>query len=200
VFDHTAPAASAFDGALRFEAGGATPSRHFEIARPDGKLDHWAVSVEILETRGVQPGEEAALRRFALIYVVADERDVIRHRATFSARMVYLYRDRHTGDRAAALGERARRLNETGQMAGVLETLTNNCATNMVHPINPPAKWHRLRRPQAAARPFRTSSHSAKRLVIRFRTARLKDQAAGLHQSACRAQRRPREDFSPHCR
>jgi hypothetical protein len=110
----------------------------FEIVGPDGKSDHLAVSVEVRKEKdeAYNPLKGSA-RQFELMYVVADERDVIRQRTNFRGERVYLYRTVARPETAQLLlTDVLGRVNELAQKPEFYDTLTNNCTTNIVRHIN----------------------------------------------------------------
>jgi hypothetical protein len=110
----------------------------FEIARPDGKSDRLAVSVEVRkEVHETYNPVKGSARQFELIYVVADERDVIRQRTNFRHENVYLYRTTATPEVAQLLlADIFGRVNKLAKQPEFYDTLTNNCTTNIVRHID----------------------------------------------------------------
>ena len=110
----------------------------FEIARPDGKSDHLAVSVEVRkEKHETYNPVKGSARQYELMYVVADERDVIRQRTNYRRENVYLYRTTATPEVARLLlADVLGRVNELAKKPEFYDTLTNNCTTNIVRHIN----------------------------------------------------------------
>ncbi len=113
----------------------------------DGR--YLAVSVEARREREESYGIVAgALRRFELIYVVGDERDLIGRRATVDGDDTYLYPVRGTREaiRGVLLGmlERANALQERPEF---YNSFWNNCTSNLVRHVNQaapgriPAGW-----------------------------------------------------------
>lgn len=113
----------------------------------DGR--YLAISVEARRQLGEQYGVVAGmLRRFELIYVAGDERDLIGRRAVYDGNDVFVYPIR--ADRAAiravfvAMLERANALRERPEW---YNTITNNCTLNLVRHVNAlapgsiPAGW-----------------------------------------------------------
>ena len=110
----------------------------FELIGPDGKPDHLAVSVEVRKEKheSYNPVKGSA-RQFELMYVVADERDVIRQRTNYRQEQVYLYRTVATPETARLLlVDVLGRVNELAAKPEFYDTLTNNCTTNIVGHIN----------------------------------------------------------------
>lgn len=97
-----------------------------------------AISVEIRKEKGEHyhplPG---ILRRFELMYVVGDERDLVRLRSNYRRDSVFMYRVNTTPERARALFmsmlERANALRAHPEF---YNTLTSNCTTNIVRHVN----------------------------------------------------------------
>jgi hypothetical protein len=110
----------------------------FEIARPDGGSDHLAVSVEVRkEKHETYNPVKGSARQFELMYVVADERDVIRQRTNYRKENVYLYRSTATPETARMLlADVLARVNQLAKEPEFYDTLTNNCTTNIVRHIN----------------------------------------------------------------
>jgi hypothetical protein len=110
----------------------------FEIAGVNGTSDYLAVSVETRKEKNEQYNPvKGSARQFELMYVLADERDVIQQRTNFRGEDVYLY---HTTATPAAarmlLGDILVRVNELAKKPEFYDTLTNNCTTNIVRHIN----------------------------------------------------------------
>jgi hypothetical protein len=97
-----------------------------------------AISVEarreVKESYGVLKG---LLRRFELIYVIGDERDLIGRRAVFDGVDVFLYPIR--ADRAsigAVLRAMLERANSIRERPEFYNSVTNNCTLNLVRHVN----------------------------------------------------------------
>ena len=103
-----------------------------------GEMDHVAVSVEIRKERGEEYAAwKGSLRQYELMYVVADERDVIGVRTHHRGEQVYLYRSIATPEQARALFvDVMGRVNKLAEEPEFYDTLTNNCTTNIVRHIN----------------------------------------------------------------
>jgi Domain of unknown function (DUF4105) len=110
----------------------------FEFIGPDGRPDHLAVSVETRKEKDQTYNPlKGSARQYELMYVVADERDVIRQRTNYSGQQVYLYRSTATPDAARLLlVDVLGRANQLRSEPEFYNTLTNNCATNIVRHIN----------------------------------------------------------------
>jgi hypothetical protein len=97
-----------------------------------------AISVEARREHGeTYGGVKGLFKRFELMYVVGDERDLIGQRAAFSDDRVYLYPIRAKPERMrqmfVAMLERA---NELRVHPEFYNTLTNNCTSNVVRHVN----------------------------------------------------------------
>jgi len=110
----------------------------FEIARPDGHSDHLAVSVEIRKEKNESYNPVlGSARQYELMYVVADERDVIRQRTNYRHENVYLYRTTATSETSQLLlADILNRVNDLAKKPEFYDTLTNNCTTNIVRHID----------------------------------------------------------------
>ena len=110
----------------------------FELVGPDGKLDHLAVSVEVRrEKHETYDPFKGAARQYELMYVVADERDVVRQRTNYRGENVYLYRTVARPETAQLLlTDVLNRVNDISKKPEFYDTLTNNCTTNIVRHIN----------------------------------------------------------------
>lgn len=96
------------------------------------------VSIEVRLEKGESYSPALGLfNQFEIMYVVADERDLIPVRTEYRKCDVYLYRTRATPAQArevlVAMLERANQLREKPEY---YDTLTNNCTTNIVRHIN----------------------------------------------------------------
>ena len=97
-----------------------------------------AVSVEARREKGEEYGPiKGMFRRYELMYVIGDERDLIGLRGRFGTYPVYLYPIR--GDRARmrhVLIEMLTRAEELRGRPEFYNTLTNNCTSNVVMHVN----------------------------------------------------------------
>ena len=100
--------------------------------------DYVGVSVEVRLERGESYSPTLGLfGQFELIYVVADERDLVRVRTEHRNVDVLVYRTRATPEQARKLLlDVMQRVNELGDKPEYYDTLTNNCTTNIVRHIN----------------------------------------------------------------
>jgi Domain of unknown function (DUF4105) len=110
----------------------------FEIAADSGKSDYLALSVEVRKEKHEQYNPlKGSARQYELIYVLADERDVIQLRTNYNEEHVFLYRTVATPDMARMLlTDVLGRVNQIAREPEFYDTLTNNCTTNIVHHIN----------------------------------------------------------------
>lgn len=102
--------------------------------------DHDYVSVSV-EAR-LEKGEKysavlGAMRQFELMYVVADERDVLLRRSKYRGADVYLYHTRATPKQARKLFlDVIERVNDLYRTPEFYDTISNNCTSNIVKHIN----------------------------------------------------------------
>ncbi|UFN49530.1 DUF4105 domain-containing protein [Roseomonas sp. OT10] len=99
-----------------------------------GDGQHLAISVETRRERGEPYGVLAGFfRRYELIFVVADERDLIGVRTDMRRERVHLYRLQLPPEQRRALFlAYLRRILALSQQPEFYNTLTNNCTTNVV--------------------------------------------------------------------
>jgi len=100
--------------------------------------EYLGVSVEIRKEKGESYDPvQGLLGQYELMYVVADERDLIQLRTTQWHNDVYLYRTRATPEQAKSMFvDVMRRVNELAERPEFYNTLTNNCTTNIVRHVN----------------------------------------------------------------
>jgi len=100
--------------------------------------DYVGVSVEVRLEQGESYSPTLGLfGQFELIYVVADERDLIRVRTEYRNVDVLVYRTKATPDQARKLlVDVMRRVNKLHDEPEYYDTLSNNCTTNIVRHIN----------------------------------------------------------------
>ncbi len=100
--------------------------------------DYVAVSVEIRREKGEKYSPiKGFFRQYELIYVVADERDVIPKNANLYPSEVYLYRSTATPEQARELFiDVMRRVDKLADQPEFYNTVTNNCTTNIRNHIN----------------------------------------------------------------
>lgn len=121
-------------------AGDAIAHVFLSFGFRDGQ--HLAVSVETRRERG-KPWSALAgfFRRYELIYVVADERDLIGARTDARRERVYLYRLRATpAEQRALFLSYVDRIHTLAERPEFYNTLLNNCTTNVVDRANAAAR------------------------------------------------------------
>lgn len=100
--------------------------------------DYLAVSVELRK----EPGEhfspiKGLFKQYELMYVVGDERDLLKLRTNFRRDSVYLYPVRATPEqRRTLLVSMLERANQLQAEPEFYNTLTNTCTTNIVRHVN----------------------------------------------------------------
>jgi hypothetical protein len=100
--------------------------------------DFVAISVEIRKEKGESFSPlKGLLRRYEIMYVIGDERDLVVLRTNYRNDPVHLYRIQATPERMRAMFlamvQRANRLHDEPEF---YNTLTNTCTTNLVRHVN----------------------------------------------------------------
>lgn len=110
----------------------------FEFAPPDAPPQYLAVSIEVRKEQGeTYAAWKGSARQYELIYVLADERDVVQLRTNHRGEDVYRYRTVATPDQARILlVDVLARTNQLASRPEFYETLRNNCTTNLVDHVN----------------------------------------------------------------
>jgi hypothetical protein len=110
----------------------------FEFRPPDGPPQWLVASVEIRKEVGEEYAAwKGSARQYELMYVLADERDVVEVRANLRAEHVYRYRTTATPEQAQQLlVDVLGRTNELASRPEFYNTITNNCTTNIARHIN----------------------------------------------------------------
>ena len=100
--------------------------------------DYLGVSVEVRLERGESYSPTLGLfGQFELIYVIADERDLVRVRTEYRNVDVLVYRSTATPEQARRLlVDIMQRVNHLHDHPEYYDTLSNNCTTNIVRHIN----------------------------------------------------------------
>lgn len=100
--------------------------------------DYVSVSVEARLEKGESYSSVlGAMRQFELMYVVADERDVLLRRSKYRGADVYLYHTRATPQQSRKLFlDVMERVNNLYKTPEFYDTVSNNCTTNIVWHIN----------------------------------------------------------------
>jgi hypothetical protein len=102
----------------------------------DGRYLGISVEVRLEEHESYSP-VLGAMRQFEIMYVVADERDLVLLRTEHRKCDVYVHKARVTPEQARALFvDMLRRVNDIHQRPEFYDTITNNCTTNIVRHIN----------------------------------------------------------------
>ncbi|TWT78538.1 hypothetical protein Pla123a_13310 [Posidoniimonas polymericola] len=113
----------------------------FELApeAPMAEPEHLVISVEVRKEKD-EPAYNpvlSAMRQYELIYVVTDERDILRRQAVINNQDTYLYRTTAPPEAAQEmLVSMLRRANELAQQPQFYDLFTNNCTTNIVEHVN----------------------------------------------------------------
>jgi hypothetical protein len=114
----------------------------FEFATPPdvptAPPRHLVCSIEIRKEKGeTYAAWKGSARQYELMYVLADERDVVELRTNFRGEDVYLYPTTATPDQARMLlVDVLARTNELASRPEFYDTFTNNCTTNLVRHVN----------------------------------------------------------------
>ncbi len=97
-----------------------------------------AISVEIRKEKGESFSPlKGLMRQYEVMYVVGDERDLIKLRTNYRNDTVYLYPMRTTPERMRELFvSMLRRANKLREEPEFYNTLTNTCTTNLVRHVN----------------------------------------------------------------
>jgi len=103
-----------------------------------GGNDFVAISVEIRKEKGEAfSAIKGLLRQYELMYVVGDERDLIKLRTNYRKDTVYLYPMRTTPERMREMfTAMLNRANTLAEHPEFYNTLTNTCTTNLVRHVN----------------------------------------------------------------
>ncbi len=107
---------------------------HMILSFGFGNGDYISVSVETrLEKGEPQSAIRGLFKQYELIYVLAEERDVIRLRTSFRNEDVYLYPTRATSDEVRALFlDIVKRVNQIAERPEFYNTFVQNCSTALV--------------------------------------------------------------------
>jgi hypothetical protein len=123
---------------------------HIMLSFGFGGRDYLAVSIETRKARGQSYSTLAGFfKQFELVYVAADERDVIRVRTTFRQPQedVYVYRLQVPRENIRRVFlDYVKTMNEMRDTPRFYNTLTTNCTTTVllhshVNPGSPPLSW-----------------------------------------------------------
>ncbi|HMO84318.1 MAG TPA: DUF4105 domain-containing protein [Lacipirellulaceae bacterium] len=110
----------------------------FEFRPPDAPPQHLACSIEIRREQGeTYAAWKGSARQYELIYILADERDVVELRTSHRGEDVYMYRSTATPEQARLLlVDVLQRVNQLAHTPEFYDTLTNNCTTNLMQHVN----------------------------------------------------------------
>jgi hypothetical protein len=111
---------------------------HTMISFGFGGRDYLVVSVEIRHEKGeTYQALQGLMNQYEIMYLVADERDLVLLRTMHRLCDVYLYHTRATPRQARELFlDVAARVNQLAAQPEFYNTITNNCTTNIVQHIN----------------------------------------------------------------
>lgn len=100
--------------------------------------DFVAISVEIRKEQGeVFSALKGLFKRYEIMYVIADERDVVKLRSNYRKDDVFIYPVRTTKERMQTMFiEMIKRTNQIKAKPEFYNTLTNTCTTNIVGHVN----------------------------------------------------------------
>lgn len=108
--------------------------------------EYLAVSVEIRREKDEQyEFFKGILDQYEIMYVVGDERDLVRLRTNYRGDDVYVYRTKATPEQARQLFvDVMQRVNKLRSEPEFYNTVVNNCTTNIMHHVNQlaPGKIH----------------------------------------------------------
>jgi Domain of unknown function (DUF4105) len=110
----------------------------FEFEREGRDNDYLAVSIETRKEKGESYSSvQGFFRQYELVYVFADERDVVRLRTNYRNEDVYLYRTKITPEHARGLLlSYARQANSLHEKPQFYNALTSNCLTGVLDLAN----------------------------------------------------------------
>jgi hypothetical protein len=97
-----------------------------------------SISVEIRKEKGeAYHPIKGLFNKYELMYVIADEQDVIKLRSNYRKDLVYLYPIRTTADKAQELFlDMLKKANDLKEHPQFYNTITNTCTTNIVSHVN----------------------------------------------------------------
>jgi hypothetical protein len=120
------------------EPFGSVGAAHTFVSFGFGERDFLAISIEIRKEKGETFSPiRGLLREYEIMYVIGDERDLVKLRANYRGDPVFLYPIRTTreGMKEMFLSMLAR-ANALRQRPEFYNTLTNTCTTNLVSHVN----------------------------------------------------------------
>ncbi|MDP9194508.1 MAG: DUF4105 domain-containing protein, partial [Acidobacteriota bacterium] len=120
------------------EPFGRAGAAHTFVSFGFGPRDFLAISIEIRKEKGESfSALRGLLREYEIMYVIGDERDLVKLRTNYRNDRVFLYPVRTTPERKAAMFvSMLQRTNALRQQPEFYNTLTNTCTTNLVEHVN----------------------------------------------------------------
>jgi hypothetical protein len=120
------------------EPFGALGAAHTFVSFGFGDGDFVAISVEIRKEKGERFSPlRGLLREYELMYVIGDERDLVKLRTNYRRNAVFLYPIRTTPEKRTAMFlSMLSRTNALREKPEFYNTLTNTCTTNLVKHVN----------------------------------------------------------------
>lgn len=120
------------------EPFGRAGAAHTFVSFGFGPRDFLAISIEIRKEKGESFSVlRGLLREYEIMYVIGDERDLVKLRTNYRLDPVYLYPIRTTPERRAAMFvSMLMRANTLRQKPEFYNTATNTCTTNLVEHVN----------------------------------------------------------------
>ena len=120
------------------EPFGRAGAAHTFVSFGFGPRDFLAISIEIRKEKGESFSPlQGLLRQYEIMYVVGDERDLVKLRTNYRNDPVFLYPIRTTPERKRAMFlSMLQRANTLRRQPEFYNTLTNTCTTNLVDHVN----------------------------------------------------------------
>jgi len=120
------------------EPFGQIGAAHTFVSFGFGPRDFLAISIEIRKEKGESFSPiRGLLRQYEVMYVIGDERDLVKLRTNYRNDRVYLYPIRTTPERKVAMFvSMLQRANVLRAQPEFYNTLTNTCTTNLVDHVN----------------------------------------------------------------
>jgi hypothetical protein len=120
------------------EPFGKGAAAHTFVSFGFGPKDFVAISVEIRKEKGESfSALKGLMRQYEVMYVIGDERDLIKLRSNYRNDPVYLYPIRTTPERRRAMFvQMLGRANKLAERPEFYNTLINTCTTNLVRHVN----------------------------------------------------------------
>jgi len=119
-------------------SGSASGAAHTLLSFGFGGNDYVSISVEIRKEKGESfSAVNGLLRQYELVYVIADERDVIKLRSNYRKDQVFLYPVKTTKENMRKLFvSMLTRANSLATKPEFYNTLVSTCTTNIVSHVN----------------------------------------------------------------